>query len=72
MVYSTCTVVRRENDGVIEGFLASEAGEGFVLDPLTTVVPAEWERFMQPEGWFRSLPESGGPDGHFVARVRRK
>lgn len=72
VVYSTCTVVRRENDGVIEGFLASEAGEGFVLDPLTTVVPAEWERFMQPEGWFRSLPESGGPDGHFVARVRRK
>lgn len=71
MVYSTCTLARRENEDVIEGFLASDAGAGFALDSLASLVPPQWERFIQAEGWFRSLPEPGGPDGHFVARIKR-
>lgn len=71
VVYSTCTVVRQENDDVVNGFLASEQGEGFSIDSLMNDVPAEWERFITPEGWFQSLPEPGGPDGHFVARLVR-
>lgn len=71
MVYSTCTIVRRENADVIDAFLASELGEAFTIEPLTDIVPDEWRRFLGPEGFFQSLPEPGSFDGHFVARLRR-
>ncbi len=72
MVYSTCTIARRENAEVISAFLASPAGRGFVVDPLGAEVPAQWSGFVGPEGFFQSLPEIGGMDGHFVARLVRK
>jgi len=72
MVYSTCTVTRAENRGVLEEFLASEAGEGFAYDTVTANVPAGWERWLGEDGMFQSLPTQGGPDGHFVARLIRK
>lgn len=34
LAYATCTVLREENVGVIEGFLKSEAGAGFRLDAI--------------------------------------
>jgi 16S rRNA (cytosine967-C5)-methyltransferase len=71
VVYSTCTLARAENDNVISEFLASEQGREFGLDPLQCDVPDEWKRFYTAEGYFRSLPEPGGPDGHFAARLRR-
>jgi 16S rRNA (cytosine967-C5)-methyltransferase len=71
VVYSTCTVARRENSEVIERFLASEAGEGFSIDSLEADVPSSWKRFVDAGGTFQSLPEIGGIDGHFVARLRR-
>lgn len=71
VVYSTCTIARRENADVIEGFLASDAGRGFTIDSLAPVTPAQWSRFVTSEGYFQSLPEPGGPDGHFVARLKR-
>jgi 16S rRNA (cytosine967-C5)-methyltransferase len=71
VVYSTCTVARRENSEVIERFLASEAGERFSIDSLEADVPSSWKRFVDARGMFQSLPELGGIDGHFVARLRR-
>ena len=35
-------------------------------------VPAQWGAFVGREGFFQSLPEMGGMDGHFVARLMRK
>lgn len=72
VVYSTCTIVRDENDGVIETFLASDEGSGFRNDPLGECVPDEWRRFVATTGRFQSLPEAGGPDGHFIARLVRQ
>lgn len=72
VVYSTCTIANRENAEVITRFLSSEAGSVFELDDLAGSVPDEWRRFVAPEGWFQSYPEPGGPDGHFVARMRRR
>jgi 16S rRNA (cytosine967-C5)-methyltransferase len=72
VVYSTCTVTDRENRGVIEGFLAGPAGNGFSVVPVASSVPPGWERFVTSEGWFRSVPEAGGPDGHFAAVLARK
>lgn len=71
MVYSTCTIARQENEDVIEGFLSSEAGKDYVIDSLAGDVPEEWSHFLSPEGLFQSLPAHGGPDGHFIARLRR-
>lgn len=71
VVYSTCTVARDENQDVIEGFLASSAGASFVLDSLAADVPEQWRKFVTPTGMFQSLPEIGGPDGHFIARLKR-
>lgn len=72
VVYSTCTITRRENDDVVDGFLSSAQGAAFVTDRLDDDVPPEWRSFVTPEGWFQSLPTLGGPDGHFVARLRRR
>lgn len=71
VVYSTCSVAREENAGVIDDFLASDVGRGFVLEPLDEVIPAEWGTFRDERGCFQSWARSGGPDGHFVARLRR-
>jgi 16S rRNA (cytosine967-C5)-methyltransferase len=71
VVYSTCTVADIENSEVVRAFLASEQGGAFSVDPLTEDVPQEWQRFITDEGFFRSVPVSGGPDGHFAARLKR-
>ena len=57
VVYSTCTLTKRENRDVVEGFLASSAGEGFALEDLSAEVPEPWRHFVAEEGWFQSVPE---------------
>lgn len=71
VVYSTCTLTRSENDDVVSGFLGSEAGVGYRLRRLDSVVPEGWRDAVAPQGWFQSLPAAGGPDGHFVAAIER-
>lgn len=55
LFYATCSVLRDENEGVVEEFLASKEGAKFRL----------------AEKPFQSLPELGGPDGHFCAHLVR-
>lgn len=55
LLYATCSVFRDENEGVVEAFLASKEGA----------------RFRLTEKPFQSLPERGGPDGHFCAHLVR-
>ncbi|MFA5843647.1 MAG: transcription antitermination factor NusB [Coriobacteriia bacterium] len=71
VVYSTCSVARAEDEDVVRGFLDGEAGEGFSVESLDEVVPASWRHRVAPEGTFLSMPEADGPDGHFVAALRR-
>jgi 16S rRNA (cytosine967-C5)-methyltransferase len=74
LVYSTCTIERSENQEVVEGFLAESheftmdnaarrlAGAGVGTRGLTAL----------SEGpYLTSGPQSGGPDGFFVARLVR-
>lgn len=71
VVYSTCTLAAEENECVVRGFLGSGEGAGFASRGLAPLVPESWAYRVTPEGWFRSLPETGGPDGHFVAVLER-
>ncbi|MDA3935391.1 MAG: hypothetical protein PF636_00800 [Actinomycetota bacterium] len=70
VVYSTCTVTRRENQDVVNDFLIASDG-GFEQGDIESRVPADLKRFVTREGWFQSIPEEGGPDGHFVALINR-
>lgn len=71
VVYSTCTVADRENADVVRAFLAGEQGSSFTIDSLAEDVPEPWRHFVTDEGFLRSVPLTGGPDGHFAARLVR-
>lgn len=70
VVYSTCTVSRVENEGVVAGFLSASEG-CFAVSDVTAAIPVEWAADVTAEGYFQSIPRSGGPDGHFVAVLER-
>lgn len=71
LVYSTCSVSSRENGGVLERFLSGGPGQDFVLESIASLVPSEWGTFLCEDGTFLSCPVVGGPDGHYVAVLRR-
>ncbi len=71
IIYATCTVTRRENEEVVAAFLSSEAGADFSVRPLHARLSSWWDDSLTLEGYFRSHPTPGGPDGHFVARLVR-
>jgi 16S rRNA (cytosine967-C5)-methyltransferase len=70
VVYSTCTVSRRENHDVVSAFL-KESGGAFAIAPLAGAPVEGFAGGVTEEGWFQSVPEPGGPDGHFVAVLER-
>lgn len=72
VVYSTCSVARCENHDVVAAFLASEPGSSFTVKDISDALPVSWRDRIGPEGHFQSVPEPGGPDGHFVAALERK
>lgn len=73
IIYATCTMFNEENSEVVERFLSSEPGQAFSLAPMhADDVPAGWERFIQTNGTFQSIPEIGGPDGHFIAVLTKR
>lgn len=68
LVYSTCTLSRDENEGVVESFLA--AHENFHLDAAAPHLP-EAAREMVSGEYFQALPHQHDTDGFFAARLRR-
>ncbi len=71
VVYSTCTVTRRENARVIEAFLAGEWGQGFSACSVRDDVPEGWRHWVTSVGWLQTHPTLDGPDGHFAAVLVR-
>jgi len=66
LLYSTCTVLKRENEAVVEAFLRSHPE--FTTEPLA--LPA-----VLPEnesGMLTLLPGEYDTDGFFICRLRRK
>lgn len=66
LMYSTCTVLRRENEDVVKAFL--EDRKDFYLEPLD--LP---EVFPENEsGMLTLIPGEYDTDGFFISRLRRK
>ncbi len=64
LVYSTCTLLRRENDGVVDGFLAGR--------PDFSAEPFELPHLGRQPGRVTFWPHIHGTDGFFAAKLRRK
>ncbi len=63
-MYSTCTILRRENAEVVEKFLKQHpefCAEGFTHPAVGEV----------PEGYITLLPHIHQTDGFFIAKLRR-
>ncbi|KNZ68735.1 sun protein [Thermincola ferriacetica] len=70
LVYSTCTVNRRENLDLVRSFL--ENAPEFRLDSLLPLFPDTCDRTKFPtaaEGYIQFLPHVHGTDGFFAARM---
>lgn len=66
LLYSTCTVLRRENEDVMHRFL--EAHPEFVLEKF--VLPGSMGAV--PEGYITLWPHRHGTDGFFIAKMRKR
>ena len=64
LLYSTCTILRRENEAVVEGFLQRH-GE-FASEPMPLPAPLPENSGMQ-----LLLPGQYDTDGFFLAKLRR-
>ncbi len=67
LVYSTCTIMRTENDQVIEEFLAHN--DKFEIEPAGEYFGAE---LVTERGFVKTYPECDDLDGSFCARLKRK
>lgn len=63
LCYSTCTILREENEEIVNGFLARR--KDFALEGGSSLVPAD------ADGMMRLTPQKNGCDGFFIARLRR-
>ena len=65
LLYSTCTLLHRENEAVAEAFLAEN--KNFILEPLP--LPAVFPR--NESGMLALVPGQYETDGFFICRMRR-
>lgn len=69
LVYSTCTVEKRENEDNIRWFLSEHAG--FSLVDIRENLPEILKKEAAPEGWIQLLPGVHPCDGFFIAVLQK-
>ncbi|MBF8250735.1 MAG: sun protein [Deltaproteobacteria bacterium] len=69
MVYSVCSVLREEGEGVVDAFLASH--KDFILEPAFPKAEDAGERFVCNRGLFKVYSHTYGMDGFFAAKLRK-
>jgi 16S rRNA (cytosine967-C5)-methyltransferase len=67
LVYSTCTIMRKENDQIVEEFLVKNPD--FMIDSAAEFFPSE---LVSERGFVKTYPNIGDMDGAFAARLKRK
>ena len=66
LIYSTCTLLRQENEGVVEAFLTENSDYTLEPLPLPDCFP------VNESGMLALVPGEYDTDGFFIARLRRK
>ena len=66
LIYSTCTVLKQENEDVVSAFL--KENENFYLEPLE--LPDVFPK--NESGMLTLIPGEYDTDGFFISRLRRK
>jgi len=67
MVYSTCTILRAENDSVVEEFLLKN--KDFEIDSAREYFDDD---LVTSRGFVKTYPLLGDMDGAFCARLKKK
>ena len=67
LVYSTCTIIKEENDMVVEDFLAKH--KEFEVESAKEFYPDE---LVTDKGYVKTYPSVGKLDGSFCVRLKRK
>ncbi|HVP07717.1 MAG TPA: methyltransferase domain-containing protein, partial [Candidatus Acidoferrum sp.] len=67
LVYSTCTIMRRENDQIVEEFLLRNPH--FEIDSAAQFYGPD---LVNDRGFVKTYPDCDGLDGAFCARLKRK
>jgi len=68
LLYSTCTILRTENEGMVEWFVENFP---FHLESLLPFLPGQLSTETAKEGYVQLLPGVHGTDGFFFARLVR-
>lgn len=81
LFYATCSVLRQENEGVVDVFLSSPAGHGFSLERVSNApffqrlecsdARGYVREHEDARGLFQTVPSLDGFDGHFCAHLVR-
>lgn len=69
LVYSTCTLNRRENEEIVEKFL--KENKGFAAVDMTDILPKRFCREEAGRGHITLFPNIDGTDGFFIAKIKR-
>jgi 16S rRNA (cytosine967-C5)-methyltransferase len=69
LLYATCTLVRAENDAIVDAFLAAQPA--FRVDDPRPLLPPAAHALLDARGALRTFPHRHGLDGFFAVRMTR-
>ena len=69
LLYITCTTAAEENEQVVQEFLDHQPE--FAVHSPAVSFPPEAQHLIDPQGYFRTLPERDGLDGFFAAALMK-
>ena len=70
LVYSTCTLCRKENEKNLEWFLKDHPDS--TAENISEFLPEGWDTETAKKGYLTLLPHKTGTDGFFISKLRRK
>jgi len=69
LVYSTCTILKNENLGIVNNFISNN--KDFVLEDISHFIPDKLKKESSEKGYIELYPHIDGIDGFFIARLRK-